>query len=121
MARSKAFMFEEDEINSCKLFFAMAHPARFRMMGRLLRTAGPLSYPELSDGIPLVDSSVSRHLRIMEREGFIVPQLLADGNAGYVLNKKFYLACTAASRRGLRGNAAVVAIRDGDVEADEVG
>ena len=120
MARSKAFLFDEDERLGSRLCVAMGHPARFRMMGRLVRSR-VLSYPALIEGIPLSESTISFHLSLMEREGFIRPGTLGDGTTGYQLDRSLYLACTAASRRGLRGSMTVLPLRDDVDNVNEVG
>lgn len=105
MARSKAFLFESDEQLGSRLNFALAHPARLSMMARLLQNHS-ISYLDLIAGIPLVESAIARHIRLLEREGFLEPSILEDGRTGYRLKRKFYHVCAAASRRVLTGVSA---------------
>jgi len=98
MARSKEALFEEDERLGSKLFYAMAHPARFRMMSRLVSGVA-ITYSELIEGIPLEEPTCMQHISILKRLDFLRPGLLNTRKGGYVLNSKLYFACTAASRR----------------------
>jgi len=109
MARSKAFMFEEDEQLGSRLCTAMSHPAKVRMMRRL-KNNSVISYTELIAGIPLAESTISQHLNTIKRLGFTEPVLLSDGNAGYCLNRELYQSCAAASRRQMRGESAVISL-----------
>lgn len=119
MARSKAFLFEEDERLGSKLCVALAHPARFRMMSRLV-SGQVIPYTSLIEGIPLVESTIAFHLSLMEREGFVLPGTLPNGNTGYQLDRNHYFACAAASRRGLLGGGTILQLRE-DMDLAEVG
>jgi DNA-binding transcriptional ArsR family regulator len=101
MARSKEALFEEDERLGSKLFYAMAHPARFRMMSRLV-SGVPITYSDLIAGIPLDESTSMQHLSILKRLDFVKPGLLNTKHGGYVLNAELYFSCTAASKRIIR-------------------
>jgi len=109
MARSKACLFASDYQLGSRLNLATAHPARMIMMGRLVRGGG-ISYLELIAEIPLAESSIADHLRIMTREGFLLDAVLSDGRTGYMLNHSLYQACTEARRRILWGQTSVLCL-----------
>jgi len=120
MSKSKAFLFAEDDQLGSRLCLAMAHPARFLIMSRLVR-GGNISYEELIAGIPLERGAIGNHLNIITREGFVRPVILADGSAGYALNRQLYITCVAASRRSLRdGRASIVGLREGSIDLGDV-
>ncbi|TXF91385.1 helix-turn-helix transcriptional regulator [Neolewinella aurantiaca] len=107
MARSKAYLFEDDEQLGSQLSMALAHPARFRMMQRLIR-GGSMCYLDLIADIPLAESSVNCHLKIIKRLDFVRPASLPDGTTGYRLNTELYNDCILATRRLLRKDSRVV-------------
>ena len=115
MARSKAHLFENDEQLGSRLSMALAHPARFRMMRRLI-LGGAMCYLDLVADIPLAESSINSHLKILKRLDFIRPAELLDGSTGYRLNRGLYNECIRATRRLLRKDSQV--IRMGGVEGD---
>jgi len=109
MARSKAFLFEEDEQLGSRLCMAMSHPAKIRMMRRL-KSNGVVSYAELIADIPLAESSITQHLNTIKRLGFTKPVLMGDGNAGYRLNVELYRSCAEASRQQMRGEGRIITL-----------
>lgn len=117
MARSKAHLFEDDEQLGSQLSMVLAHPARFRMMRRLI-LGGSMSYLDLIVGIPLSESTINSHLKIIKRLDFTRPADLLDGSTGYRLNTELYNECILATRRLLRRDSRVVhMVQEEDVSA----
>lgn len=107
MARSKAHLFEDDEQLGSRLSMALAHPARFRIMRRLV-LGGSMCYLDLIADIPLAESTINNHLGIIDRLGFTLPADLVDGSVGYRLDRELYHDCTLATRRLLRRDSRII-------------
>ena len=115
MARSKAVLFEEDEQLASQLCHGMGHPARARIVSRLIQ-GHEVDYTTLLQGMPLDQKSCMQHINILRRLNFLQPALLHTKRGGYKLNMELYLRCTAATRRLLRGEGR---IRQLGAEAEE--
>jgi DNA-binding transcriptional ArsR family regulator len=101
MARSKARLFEDDEQLASQLCHGMAHPARVRILSRLVN-GQEVDYTSLLSGMPLDQKSCMQHINILRRLNFLEPALLHTKRGGYRLNMDLYQSCTAATRRLLR-------------------
>lgn len=101
MARSKAPLFDIDEQLASKLCQGMAHPARVRIISRLVN-GDALPYASLIAGIPLDERTCMQHISLLTRLNFLVPALLYTKKGGYRLNLEVFRACSMASRRMLR-------------------
>ena len=67
-----------------------------------------MSYLELIAGIPLAESTVSFHLKMIRQLDFTQPADLQDGTTGYRLNRELYQDCILATRRLLRNDSKVI-------------
>ncbi|MFK8163152.1 MAG: hypothetical protein AB8H12_11870 [Lewinella sp.] len=103
MAVSKAFLFHEDEQLASIIGQAMSHPAKMRMLRRLI-PGQSIPYTALVEGMPLTYNAIKQHVDHLKRLQLIKPAMLENNLAGFVLNVEFYLKCTAASRRIMRRN-----------------
>ncbi len=106
MAVSKAFLFEEDEQLASTIGQAMAHPARMRMLRKLI-SGNIIGYSFLISDMPLSYNAIKQHVDILKRLGFIQPAMLEDNTVGFQLDRAFYYACAAAGRRILRRGSEV--------------
>jgi DNA-binding transcriptional ArsR family regulator len=62
------------------IFAALADPTRRAILARL--AAGEASVTELTEPFRMSQPAVSRHLKVLERAGLIVPQRAAPGRDG---------------------------------------
>jgi DNA-binding transcriptional ArsR family regulator len=62
---------------------ALSHPARQIILSRLVQSKGWISREELTENIPLHDSTISQHLRKLRRIG-----LLTSQNVGFKTEHK---------------------------------
>jgi hypothetical protein len=107
MAVSKAFLFHEDEQLASIIGQAMSHPAKMRMLRKLI-PGQVIPYTALTEGMPLTYNAIKQHVDHLKRLQIIKPAMLENNLAGFVLNADFYLKCTAASRRIMRRDRATV-------------
>lgn len=119
MARSKAPLFEVDEQMASKLCQGMAHPARVRIISRLIN-GDSLPYTTLIAGIPLDERTCMQHISLLTRLDFLRPALLYTKQGGYRLNLELFSACSMASRRLLRVDGRIRRIVD-EREGKEIG
>jgi len=68
--KTKPVLEEESERQLAEYFKALGHPIRLRIFRRLL-SEGPSSCGDLVDGLPLAQSTVSQHLKILKDAGLI--------------------------------------------------
>lgn len=118
MAVSKAFLFAEDERLASIIGRAMGHPARMRMLRRLM-PGRVIPYSLLISDMPLSYNAVKQHVDLLKRLGFLEPAMLENNLAGFKLDMQFYYRCAAAGRRILRREAEVhqLGVEGFDVEA----
>ncbi|MFT5997633.1 MAG: DNA-binding transcriptional ArsR family regulator, partial [Neolewinella sp.] len=107
MAISKDFIFRKDLQLTSALGHALGHPARVVVMSKLVQGA-PSCYSALINGIPLSRPTIHQHVHILKKLGFLQPVLLASNQAGYQLNREFYIRCVQASRREFRQVALII-------------
>ncbi len=79
---------------------------------RKLVQGGASCYSALISGIPLTRATIHQHVHILKKLGFIQPVLLASNQAGYQLNREFYIRCIQASRREFRQIAQVIPLEE---------
>ena len=91
MARAKIYHFTELEQQSAVVAKAFAHPARVRIMAAL-KEQGLVPYSTLTRIVPLAGGTLNQHLEMLSRAGLIATVELADGRAGYGLQKEAQLA-----------------------------
>jgi len=78
----------------------MAHPARVRMMQRLVPCKA-IMYENLVPDNPLASSTIAQHLRTLERTGYMIKEM--HGNvAGCAVDRTNYLLSLSAMRETLR-------------------
>lgn len=119
MARSKRVLFDEDEQLVSQLCHAMSHPARVRIISKLVNGEAQ-AYSLLIAGIPLDERTCMQHISLLERLQFLKPALLHTKRGGYRLNLQLFRACSMASRRMLRVDGTVRSITNLE-ESEEVG
>lgn len=91
MAVTKDFLFETNEQQIARLGKALMHPCRVRIVHALLRKP-VLSYSEIVEMIPLSQSVVDTHLRMLERHDLLQRVNMIDNLAGYALHRSNYRA-----------------------------
>jgi len=89
MAVTKDFLFEPNERSIARLGKALMHPGRVRIVHALLQNE-VLSYSEIVNMIPLSDSVVDDHLRMLERHELLTRENMANNLAGYALHRGNY-------------------------------
>lgn len=89
MAVTKDFLFETNEQQIARLGKALMHPGRVRIIHALLRNP-VLSYSEITELIPLSNSVVDDHLRMLERQDLLQRVTMANNLAGYSLHRSNY-------------------------------
>ncbi|MEO0723942.1 MAG: helix-turn-helix domain-containing protein [Bacteroidota bacterium] len=89
MAQKKDFKFPQDLMELSRFHFALSHPARLQILGRL-KQATHASFAELASNIPLHPSTTSQHITILQRSNLLLPAELADGTTGYKINFDVY-------------------------------
>ena len=68
-----------------KLTWALVHPARVRIV-RLLLSRTSCMCGEIVDEMPLAQSTVSQHLKILKETGLVQGEI--DGSGCYCINKR---------------------------------
>ena len=120
MAVSKAFLFHEDEQLASIIGQAMSHPAKMRMLRKLI-PGQAIPYAALIEGMPITYNAIKQHVDHLKRLQLVKPAMLENNLAGFVLNVEFYLKCTAASRRIMRRDSTPVYHLGREDEELEVG
>lgn len=83
-----------DEARAVQMFRALANPARFRIVA-LLAARNECIVGDLVDALPLAQSSVSEHLKVLKDAGIVVGTI--DGpNRCYCLDPKALRFLSAA-------------------------
>lgn len=100
MARSKSLLFNFDEQLIANFSHALGHPARVVILRKLL-TGRVCSYLELIAELPLSESTIEQHFRMLERAGLMV-KAMEDGETGYRLDREVYLLSLTAMREQFR-------------------
>lgn len=86
MAITKAKLFKSDEIQVAELMKALAHPARIAII-KLLAERKTCICGDITDQLPLAQSTVSQHLKALKTAGIIKGEI--DGvKTCYCLNEK---------------------------------
>lgn len=86
-----------DEARAVQLFRALANPARYRIV-ELLATRDECVVGDLVDALPLSQSSVSEHLKVLKEAGIV--QGTIDGpNRCYCLNPDAFAFLGALAAR----------------------
>ncbi|NBB77434.1 MAG: metalloregulator ArsR/SmtB family transcription factor [Bacteroidetes bacterium] len=70
MAITKAQLFEEDQVNTAGFAKALGHPARIAILEILARHDTCIC-GDISDQLPLAQSTVSQHLKALKSAGII--------------------------------------------------
>jgi DNA-binding transcriptional ArsR family regulator len=70
MAFSKAHLFGEEDQALSQFARALSHPARTGIL-LFLMNHGPTTVEDLSKGYPLAQSTISQHLEILRKAGFL--------------------------------------------------
>ncbi|MFK8162769.1 MAG: ArsR/SmtB family transcription factor [Lewinella sp.] len=100
MARSKSLLFGFDERLIANFSHALSHPARVIILRKLLAVK-VCSYLELIAEIPLAESTIEQHFRLLERTGLMV-KAMDGGETGYSLDREVYLLSLTAMREQFR-------------------
>ncbi len=87
MPLKKDYKFSDRLISLSQIAFALSHPARIEIIEFLLEN-GKSSYSDLIDLIPLSTSSISQHLRALEKVCLIQNVDLDNASIGYKLHDK---------------------------------
>lgn len=72
MAFSKATDFDKDEIHAAHICLALSHPARVRLLKRIISNNGaPIDYHTMTKGFPIHYSTIAQHLQYLRKKGLI--------------------------------------------------
>lgn len=71
MASAKTEQFEAYQIRLAEMAKALAHPARIAIMEYLLRNSGTCVCGDIVAELPLAQSTVSQHLKVLKDAGLI--------------------------------------------------
>ena len=71
MASPKTEHFETYQIRLAEMAKALAHPARIAIMEYLLRNSGTCVCGDIVNELPLAQSTVSQHLKVLKEAGLI--------------------------------------------------
>lgn len=71
MASAKTELFTPQQVQLAEVFKALSHPARIAIMEALLRR-GSCVCGDLVEDLPLAQSTVSQHLKVLKDAGIIV-------------------------------------------------
>jgi ArsR family transcriptional regulator len=85
MGITKNHIYTADEIELARLFKALSHPARIAIVKRLL-THDNLNCNDLRTYIPLAQSTISAHLKVLYEVGALAVSVVGS-NAYYEVNK----------------------------------
>jgi DNA-binding transcriptional ArsR family regulator len=85
MGITKNHIYTADEIELARLFKALAHPARIAIIKRLL-THDNLNCNDLRSYIPLAQSTISAHIKVLFDVGALAVSVVGS-NAYYEINK----------------------------------
>lgn len=113
MALSKSYCFRPTEQLLARYGQVLSHPARVRILYRLMRQ-GPSLFAELAQAIPLSEPTVSNHLRLLERAGLIQKTEVYFGETGYTLNVVAYAEACRLWRKIAEEGLAYCAARETD-------
>lgn len=90
MAATKTEHFTNEQLRLAELFKALAHPARIAIMEFLMRK-GECVCGDIVSELPLAQSTVSQHLKVLKEAGLVVGEV--DGvYSCYCANKAY--CCT---------------------------
>lgn len=74
MVQSKTELFNNELVQKARLFKALAHPARLRILQFLAETSACIT-GDISDEIPLGRTTVNQHLKELKDAGLILGQI----------------------------------------------
>lgn len=74
MVQSKTELFNKELVQKARLFKALAHPARLRILQFLAETPTCIT-GDISDVIPLGRTTVNQHLKELKTAGLILGQI----------------------------------------------
>ncbi|WP_020569130.1 ArsR/SmtB family transcription factor [Neolewinella persica] len=100
MARSKSLLFGFEEQLIANFSHALSHPARVVILRKLI-SRKVCSYLELIAEVPLAESTIEQHFRLLERTGLMV-KAMNGKETGYSLDREVYLLSLAAMREQFR-------------------
>jgi ArsR family transcriptional regulator len=66
-----------DEVEAARIFHALAHPVRLRIV-RLLLDGNGAACHEIVDHLPLAQSTISQHLKVLRGAGIVIDS--SDGS-----------------------------------------
>jgi DNA-binding transcriptional ArsR family regulator len=101
MAVAKEYLFEEDDMVIGMLGKAIGHAARSNIIHALIEN-DVLSYTDIQDITPLADSTVSYHLRTLEKCQLLKRTTMANNMAGFSLDRSRYISFLHAMGRRIK-------------------
>ncbi len=84
MALAKKYRFEQHRQEIADYALVFLHPARHHIL-ELLGKQGGATFPEIAEGIPLHQATVSEHIKLLKRFQLLALADLPTGETGYVL------------------------------------